>query len=114
MPGGLDKFPVIGREYESPPNGGPELLAGECFRTTSKAVLAVLAARGKVSLLEYLQLRVRYFADGAVLGTREYVDGMFRALRGRWGPNRTECARPMRGVATDPCVLRDHRKQVFG
>ena len=63
-----------------------------------EAVLAVLAARGKVSLPEYLQLRVRYFADGAVLGTREYVDGVFHALRSRWGPNRT--ARPTKCQAT--------------
>ena len=79
-----------------------------------EAVLAVLAARGRVSLPEYLQLRVRYFADGAVLGTREYVDGVFQGLRHRWGRNRIDGARQMRGVTTDLCVLRDLRKQVFG
>ena len=81
-----------------------------------EAVLAVMAARGKVSLPEYLHLRVRYFADGAVLGTREYVDGVFHALRNRWGPNRTDGARAMQGLAAgaDLCVLRDLRKQVFG
>ncbi|MBX3733763.1 MAG: hypothetical protein KF791_14355 [Verrucomicrobiae bacterium] len=66
------------------------------------AVLAVLAARGKVSLPEYLQLRVRYFADGAVLGTREYVDGVFHALQGRWGHRRRDGARPMIGSARRP------------
>ncbi|MBN8249296.1 MAG: transposase [Verrucomicrobia bacterium] len=79
-----------------------------------EAVLAVLAARGKVSLPEYLQLRVRYFADGAVLGTRQYVDGVFQALRARWGPSRTDGARPMLGLAGDWCVLRELRKQIFG
>jgi len=70
--------------------------------------------RGKVSLPEYLQLRVRYFADGAVLGTREYVDGVFHALRERWGSRRTDGARPRQGLAGDLCVLRDLRQQVFG
>ena len=81
-----------------------------------EAVLAVLAARGKVSLPEYLQLRVRYFADGAVLGTRAYVDVVFEALRNRWGPSRRDGARPIMGLiaATELCVLRDLRKQVFG
>ncbi|MBL9174777.1 MAG: chemotaxis protein CheW, partial [Verrucomicrobiales bacterium] len=79
-----------------------------------EAVLAVLAAKGKVSLPEYLRLRVRYFADGAVLGTREYVDGVFEALKGRWGPRRQDGARDMQGVAADLYVNRDLRRQVFG
>ena len=79
-----------------------------------EAVLAVLAARGQVSLREYLQLRVRYFADGAVLGTREFVDGIFVSLRDRWGPKRSDGARRVRGGEGDLCVLRDLRKQVFG
>lgn len=79
-----------------------------------EAVLAVLAAQGQVSLPEYLQLRVRYFADGAVLGTRGFVERVFTALRDRWGPKRKNGARPMRGVEGDLCVLRDLRKQVFG
>ena len=33
-------------------------------------VLAVVVARGQVALEDYLRLRVRFFADGAVLGTR--------------------------------------------
>lgn len=79
-----------------------------------EAVLAVLAARGRVSMPEYLHLRVRYFADGAVLGSREFVDGVFVALRERWGPKRMDGARPVRGVESDLCVLRDLRKQVLG
>jgi len=89
------------------------------------AVLAVLAARGKVSLPEHLQLPVRYFADGAVLGAREFVDEVFAALRSRWGPRRHDgglarrspkaaAARPIRSLTADLYVLRDLRKQVFG
>lgn len=99
-----------GEEREgTAPNGGSERRG-----FSREAVLAVLAARGKVSLPEYLQMRVRYFADGAVFGTREYVERVFGALRGRWGPQRRDGARPMQGLTGDLCVLRDLRKQVFG
>lgn len=72
-----------------------------------EAVLAVLAARGKVSLPEYLQMRVRYFADGAVLGTREYVDGALQALRSRWGSDENNGALAHRSSrAKAACALR--------
>ncbi|MFM8360555.1 MAG: transposase, partial [Verrucomicrobiota bacterium] len=61
-------------------------------------VLAVVAARGRLALPEYLRLKVRYFADGAVLGTRGFVDGIFHATRGRFGSQRKTGARAMRGV----------------
>ena len=47
-------------------------------------------------------------------GTRAYVDGVFEALRNRWGPSRSDGARAMQGLSANLCVLRDLRKQVFG
>lgn len=66
--------------------------------SSHEAVLAVLAARGKVSSPESLQLQVPYFADGAVLGTRGLVDTVFWALREKWGPTRRDEAHPVQGV----------------
>ena len=77
-------------------------------------VLAVVAAKGRVELEEYLRLRVRYFADGAVLGTQGFVDEIFTALRYRFGPKREDGARRMGGLAQELYVLRDLRKRVFG
>jgi putative transposase len=44
-----------------------------------------------------LRCRVRYFSDGAVLGSREFVDGVFMACRERFGKTRTSGARKLRG-----------------
>jgi hypothetical protein len=46
-----------------------------------------------------LRCRVRYFSDGAVLGSREFVDGVFRACRERFGEKRKSGARKLRGSA---------------
>lgn len=81
---------------------------------TREAVLAVIAARGRLALTEYLRLRVRYFADGAVLGTRGFVEGIFTELRERFGSKRTSGARRMDGLEPELFTLRRLRRQVFG
>jgi len=82
---------------------------------TREEIAAVLAAKGQLSRLEMLRCRVRYFADGAVLGTRAFVNGVFAVNRDRFGPKRKNGARPMRGVESDGlCVLRDLRVQTLG
>ena len=63
-----------------------------------EAVLAVLEQRGRVPVGEYLRCRVRYFCDGGVFGSREFVEDIFRSCRNRFGPRRKTGARPMRGV----------------
>jgi REP element-mobilizing transposase RayT len=77
-------------------------------------VLKIIEEQGRVSLEDYLKLRVRYFADGAVLGSREYVERIFTALRERFGPKRTDGARRMEGLDRELYVIRDLRKRVFG
>lgn len=80
-----------------------------------EAVLRVLAEGGKLTKGEYLRCRVRYFSDGDVLGSREYVEAMFKACRERFGPRRKTGARRMRGVADDDLyVARALRVNVFG
>ena len=64
---------------------------------------------------KYLRLRVRYFADGAVLGTRGFVNDVFVALRHRFGPKRADGARRMRGVESDGLyAMRDLRVRAVG
>ena len=62
-------------------------------------VEAVLARKGKLSLGEYVRCRVRYFVDGAVLGSKEFVEEVFVANRGRFGPRRKDGARKLRYLA---------------
>jgi hypothetical protein len=44
-----------------------------------------------------LRHRVRYFADGAVIGSKEFVNEAFAAARERFSPARTSGARRLRG-----------------
>jgi REP element-mobilizing transposase RayT len=47
-----------------------------------------------------LRWKVRYFTDGAVIGSRGFVDGFFKQSRERFGPKRKTGARKMRGAAS--------------
>ena len=64
-----------------------------------EAELAQLERSRDVALGKMLRCRVRYFTDGAVLGSRGFVDGVFVACRDRFGPKRTSGARKLRGNA---------------
>ncbi|HAB15734.1 MAG TPA: chemotaxis protein CheW, partial [Verrucomicrobiales bacterium] len=77
-------------------------------------VLAVAAAKGQLALEDYLRLKVRYFSDGAVLGTRTFVNEVFAALRERFSSQRQEGARPMAGLKSPLFTLRELRARVFG
>ena len=84
-----------------------------------KAAKEILKANGKLPMSEYLRCRVRYFGDGLVLGSREFVEGIFREHRERFGEKRQSGARRMRGLerkADEPelCVIRDLQVSVFG
>jgi hypothetical protein len=41
--------------------------------------------------------RVRYFTDGAVIGSKAFVNEAFAAARARFGPKRKDGARKLRG-----------------
>jgi len=64
------------------------------------AEMELLHKRRDVAMSRMLRCRVRYFTDGAVLGSREFVDEVFRSSRGRFGPNRKDGARKLRGAAS--------------
>jgi len=60
---------------------------------TAEEARAVLREKGKLSTAELVRLRVRYFSDGLVLGSREFVEAAFAANRGQFGPKRRSGAR---------------------
>jgi hypothetical protein len=45
-----------------------------------------------------LRHRVRYFTDGAVIGSRAFVNEAFAGARERFGPRRKDGARALRGA----------------
>ncbi|MBI1839372.1 MAG: transposase, partial [Verrucomicrobia bacterium] len=78
-------------------------------------VARVVGAKGRVPLVDYLRLRVRYFTDGAVLGSRAFVEAVFQAHRHRFGPKRKTGARRLRGVQSlSLFCLRDLRLNLWG
>ena len=79
-----------------------------------EAVLKVAREKGRLGLEDFLRLRVRYFADGAILGTRGFVNSIFEGQKGRFGAKRKEGARRVRGLTGELYVLRDLKKAVFG
>lgn len=75
-----------------------------------------LEKQGEIPFGKMLRCRVRYFTDGAVIGSRTFVDEAFAKSRSRFGPKRKTGARKMNGEAavanTMVWSLRDLRKGV--
>jgi REP element-mobilizing transposase RayT len=81
---------------------------------THEEVMAVLNAKGRLPLGSYVRCRVRYFTDGAVLGSREFVNEIWKKYRKRFGAKRQSGARRLRGLEEELYALRDLRVRVFG
>jgi hypothetical protein len=61
-----------------------------------------------------MQCRVRYLSDGAVLGTRSFVEEIFEKHREQFGLKRKSGARPMKfGDWGGLCTMRDLKLQVI-
>ncbi len=56
----------------------------------------VRAERGRLSRYELLRCRVRYFSDGAALGSKQFVNDVFHANRLHFGLKRKDGARRLR------------------
>jgi hypothetical protein len=106
----------VGRQAE-------ELAKGEGVairqRVPRKKALEVLASGGRLPRADYLRCRIRYFTDGAVLGSREFVESVFQSARDRFDEKRKTGARPLRGLELAPMAdrlfnLRQLQKDVFG
>jgi putative transposase len=54
---------------------------------------------GEIPFGRMLRCRVRYFTDGAVIGSRDFVDEVFERARHRFGSKRKDGARKMKGSA---------------
>ena len=82
---------------------------------TPEEIDAVLAKGGKLELTEALHCRVRYFCDGAIFGSRAFVERFFDSHRKCFGARRRTGARTMRGIrAPDLFVARALRIQPVG
>jgi putative transposase len=76
-----------------------------------KKARAVLAEGGKLTTAQLVRLRVRYFTDGVVLGSREFVESIFKTQRQDFSPKRRQGARPIPQLASPLYSLRQLRLQ---
>jgi putative transposase len=69
-----------------------------------------------LGIAKMLRYRVRYFTDGAVIGSKEFVNEAFAGARERFGAKRKDGARVLRGAAAPAnavlWALRDLRKGI--
>ena len=63
-----------------------------------EAVEEVMANKGKLPLNEILRSRIRYFTDGAIIGSRVFVEDAFGRHRDHFSAKRETGARPMKGA----------------
>jgi len=111
-----DRYRVLlyltGEEHPSDERHHPPSRPGIPQEEVSKAT-----GQNTIPLPEILRRKVRYFSDGAVLGSAAFVDRAFELLRekGRIGSKRRTGARTPRGADWGELrVLRDLRVRVYG
>ena len=87
-----------------------------CVMVRSReAALAILRAKGHLPIADYLRCRIRYFSGAAAIGSREFVEGVFKNQRDQFSTGRKTGARRMKGLAdAELFVLRDLQLDVFG
>ena len=71
-----------------------------------ESVQEVLDRGGKLTLSELLRCRVRYFSDGAAIGSRGFVEGVFAECRDHFGESRQDGARRLRESSAEIFSLR--------
>lgn len=81
---------------------------------TREQVLKVLEADGQLPKAAMLRCRVRYFTDGAILGSAEFVRGFAGAWQMERGRKHPAKVNAMRGDWGGLAVIQGLRRQVFG
>jgi putative transposase len=86
----------------------------EVGKIPRERVLEVVRGGGSVTRAEALRCRVRYFTDGAVLGSREFVERCLEEVGGGPTRRRKHEPRPMEGAEWGGLsVLRKLHREVF-
>ncbi len=75
----------------------------------------VLSKGGSLPMTSALRCRVRYFTDGAILGSKEYIQSYYEEHRSEFSRKRKKAPQPMKGSDWGGlCVIRGLRQSVFG
>lgn len=81
---------------------------------TAEEARQVLKEKGRLSSVEMVRLRVRYFSDGLVLGSKEFVESVFTENRDKFGPKRRDGARKVSESESPLYSLRRLRREAVG
>jgi REP element-mobilizing transposase RayT len=92
------------RENENEGTGEVEVARKGASQATAEVVRE---KGGALSRVEMLRHRIRHFVDGTAIGTREFLEEVFRAAPERFGPRRKSGALKIRGCDTPLRALRD-------
>jgi putative transposase len=112
---GSDNWRMIASRYRTRLFGKGAHGRLEKGKIRSKRALEVIRAGGRVTPVEALRCRVRYFTDGAVLGSKSFVRAWLETNRRTNCPRQVDEPRPLRGADwEDLAVYRRLRAEVFG
>ncbi len=82
---------------------------------SKERVDAVLKSGGKLSRADLLLCRVRWFSDGVAIGSKGFVEGVFKGCRSHFGAKRKDGARKIREDAAGSLhALRELRVMAVG
>jgi REP element-mobilizing transposase RayT len=82
---------------------------------SKERVEAVLKSGGKLSRADLLLCRVRWFSDGVAIGSKGFVEGVFKGCRSHFGAKRKDGARKIREDAAGSLhALRELRVKPVG
>jgi len=79
-----------------------------------EAARKTLAGKGKLSTTELVRLRVRYFTDGVILGSKTFVEDIFTENRAHFSPTRQSGARKITETSASIYTLRQLRVRPVG
>lgn len=107
---------AVGKSAESVGRDGKVAVKTLRKGISKEAAEKECAREGEIPFGKMLRCRIRYFTDGAVIGSRGFVDEAFVISRSRFGPKRKDGARKLRGAAAAASgalwSMRDLRKGV--
>ncbi len=107
---------AVGKSSESVGRDGKTVAKTLRMGISNEAAERERERDGEIPFGMMLRYRVRYFTDGAVIGSKEFVNEAFASAQERFGPNRKTGARRMKGKAAPTSgilwSLRELRKGV--
>ena len=86
-------------------------LFGEGKEIDFEQIKEALESKGKLSLQELLNCQTRYFSSGVAIGSKQFLEEVFKTNRAFFGENRKNGARKIKIINEPLYCLRDLKKE---